>query len=49
MIIGNRLQNTTFAVDPYGSFLEYMTRFRMLWRIAISIGLSTAFVRCLTA
>jgi len=47
--IGRRLQSMTLDVDPYGLFTNYQTRFRIVNRWGMSIGLSGGFCRVVTA
>jgi len=47
--LGRRLQSTTLDVDPYGLFTTYQTRFRIVQRWGLAIGLANGFVRAVTA
>lgn len=47
--LGRRMQTMALDVDPYGKFLENQTRFKLLQRWGMAIGLSTAFARLVTA
>lgn len=47
--IGNRRQQGSLDVDPYGLFTHAQTRFRIYWRMALATGLASAFVRAVTA
>jgi len=47
--LGRRLQSMTLRADPYTKFLEDQTRFKIVNRWGMKIGLAGAFVRLLTA
>jgi len=47
--LGQRLGDMSLAVDPYGKFISYQTRFRVVTRWGLGIGLSGGFCRLLTA
>ncbi len=46
--LGRRLQSMTLDVDPYGLFVNYQTRFRIVNRWGAQIGLAGGFCRLLT-
>lgn len=46
--MGRRLQSMSLDVDPYGLFTKYQTRFRIVNRWGLKIGLSGGFSRLLT-
>ncbi|MBW1666722.1 MAG: phage major capsid protein [Deltaproteobacteria bacterium] len=47
--LGRRKQNMTLDVDPYGLFTTYQTRFRIVNRWGMSVGLAGGFCRIVTA
>ena len=47
--LGRRLQSMTLDLDPYGLFTNYQTRFRIVNRWGMSIGLPGGFCRIVTA
>jgi HK97 family phage major capsid protein len=47
--VGRRLDTASLSVDPYGLWTTNRTRFKLYQRWAEKVGLTTAFVRCLTS